>query len=411
MILEVNKYNFSDSKVDGNTSKLAYLILATIFFGGTKHLFNISGVNFDILLLTGNFYLFFVLLLNKKLFFNKLILVFLFFYLILNFVIVFFNGYSIFLVFKIALPLLLVFFVTSSFFTLKNSQPKFFLLYLRFCFYSAVFGLFQYFLQFFGINLFVNVAGRLNSFFPEGSHYSHVILPAVIYYMLTKSLKFKALVLYAALILTFSSTAYLVLLVMIILFQITNIKRLLLMPIILAASFLIYENNDLINYRVNDLVGLNQIYDLNNSNLTTFSLFTNLEVAVDSALTNIPFGAGLGNHIEQFNKYYEQKNISFDQRRERSLGINKESGHSLVVRIISELGFVGLFLYILAFIRVLILSLKRFVGNNITEDVLILYSLSSILLFRFFKLGGYIDYGFVVFSCLIYCYYKKVKSN
>jgi O-antigen ligase len=75
-------------------------------------------------------------------------------------------------------------------------------------------------------------------------------------------------------------------------------------------------------------------------------------------------------------------------------GLNAKAAHSLSVRIVSELGIIGAILYLYTLVKCFLFSRK---GVNYA------ISLGCIghLFCKFFKLGGYIDYGTPFFFTIL----------
>ncbi|MDF1884570.1 hypothetical protein JHD49_11525, partial [Sulfurimonas sp. SAG-AH-194-C21] len=126
----------------------------------------------------------------------------------------------------------------------------------------------------------------------------------------------------------------------------------------------------------------------NVQNLTTFSFVSNLEIAIGNFIRTFGFGIGLGGHEEMYYRYMT-KDIFLSYY----YGINAASAHSLTIRIISELGIMGIFIYIILFYKV-------FKIKSLEYSAIAWASLSHFIV-KSFKLGGYFDYGSLFFLLLI----------
>lgn len=310
---------------------------------------------------------------------------------------VYLNDFSYFLFFKSYAPVVIIWFISYSIFH-KYGIEVFFKVYLTVCFYLSIFGIIQFISSIIGIDILLNVSGRLNSTFPEGSHFAAAIAPAVVYLVLRKVYNIEAVIIYIAYFLTFSTTSYFVALLMLVAYKFSfrRIGNIFSILLLVGLSFLCYYFINDVSYRVNDLIDSFNNYDLTSVNLTTFSFYSNLEVAISSLTRHFPFGAGMGNHYLEYQYFIDYINADF--RSLRSVGINQESGHSLFIRILSEFGIVG-FLCVVLYFSFLFLKVFLNGSDRSSEEILIAYSCSAAVVFRFFKLGGYIDYGLIIFIC------------
>ena len=124
---------------------------------------------------------------------------------------------------------------------------------------------------------------------------------------------------------------------------------------------------------------------------TPLSFVSNLNVAIDVALSNF-FGGGIGSHPLSYDEHFAKNSwIGFDY----NYGLNKNSGHSLFIRIISEFGFF-IPLLIISYITIKFNKIKTFSLRKI-----ILISCFSHFIAKFIKLGAYIDFGTPIFFSII----------
>jgi len=84
-------------------------------------------------------------------------------------------------------------------------------------------------------------------------------------------------------------------------------------------------------------------------------------------------------------------------------GINSKSAHSLLIRIISELGVIGILL--LSIILIKSLQIKQ---TNLRAIALASY---ASFIAKFFKTGSYFEYGTIIFLVLILVSIKLDNDN
>jgi O-antigen ligase len=101
-------------------------------------------------------------------------------------------------------------------------------------------------------------------------------------------------------------------------------------------------------------------------------------------------GSGLGGHEEMY--YRRFANTAFQAN--YYYGLNAKAAHSLSIRILSELGLVGSALYLYTLVKSVLFA-RRGIHYAISLGCL------SHFLCKFFKLGGYIDYGTPFFFTIL----------
>ena len=124
------------------------------------------------------------------------------------------------------------------------------------------------------------------------------------------------------------------------------------------------------------LLSLDDLNKLEETNASTYAWATNFYVArhAPSRLT----GTGLGTHQQNYHSVYKNSNAY-------SYGLNAEEGYSLLNRIFSEFGYIGLVLYLFFMVR----HLDR-------KDV-ISFSLFFYILSAFLRGGNYLIAGVIFF--------------
>lgn len=269
---------------------------------------------------------------------------------------------------------------------------------------------------------FNDYTGRLSSICSEPSHFFIAISPAcfISFYNLTQKNKYfinlkKSITIMLSVLMTFSSLAYIVLVVQLLLILnfrgIISIKKIKLMLVYMTILFFslygLYQIRD-IKMRVDDGIQSFIIGDFENGNklnATTFALFTNYWVAKESFIHNFPFGTGLGTYEINYYKYIYSTPI-MDIQESESFGLNYNDANSLFFRIMSDLGLIGI-------VFIFILLIKNFIKKNTGETeiylILINYAAFTHILSRMIRFGHYFFLGFGFFLCLYTCS-KKLKS-
>lgn len=271
--------------------------------------------------------------------------------------------------------------------------------YVSFAVFAAYFGFIQFFFKFLGIRLLSNfTAVDLHSVAGEPSHYVVIIIPAiVIAFFFFKESKITFYTLSLSLLLTFKLTGILVaFIVLLIIYKKKLWTLLLLFPLFayIYSNFLL-KNEDF-SYRILTIV--NYIRDKDLPPIfhgTPLSFLSNFLVAMDSLKENWFTGVSIGNHENQYYKTFNKNNFIGV---ERQFGLNAKSAHSLTIRVLSELGFLGFFTYAYILIKNLFLDSKKYYFSSVVG-----LAAASHFIGKSIKLGSYIDYGSVMFlSILVY---------
>lgn len=293
-------------------------------------------------------------------------------------------------------PIVIIF--TVNFFIIsKYDWRNIFKLYVKFAYLSAIFGIIQYFLSIAGIQFMIKIPGRLDSIAYEPSHYASILIPALVFtFFYYREYKVYFFTMLAALVLTFNLTGYLVFLIIVSIAYVSPVYIIVSLPLLYILVFNVFVDfNENFNKRIVETVAVfkGELNILNSSiaaNGTTVSLYSNLMVAFENIKNNFLTGSGLGGNEETYYRLYS--NTSF--RLNWHYGLNANSAHSLTIRILSELGILGLLLYFFALIKNVFL-LDRGMFRAISLACL------SHFLCKTFKLAGYIDYGTPFFFAML----------
>ncbi|MGC6413886.1 MAG: hypothetical protein ACON5K_04200 [Bacteroidia bacterium] len=296
---------------------------------------------------------------------------------------------------KTSLPVFLIYTTLYSYFYQKNLDD-FFRTYLDVGLAIASFGLLQVFIKFTtGIGLLSPYSSLdLHSIVTEPSHYVVVILPALVYsFFYYKKYKFHFWLFLATLMLTFKLTAFVSLLIIFVLARFKLIYILFSVPFVYVGYHYLMSIPEYV-LRITPIANilgadLEKVVVLHG---TPLSFLSNLEVAFDSATRNLFFGGGLGSHPYSYDRYFTSNPwIGVESQ----FGLNQNSGHSILIRLLSEVGYTGLCLILGMMIKIF-----REVRSSHVNKVIFFAALSHFVA-KSIKLGGYIDFGTPVFFCIL----------
>lgn len=303
-----------------------------------------------------------------------------------------------------------------------------FRVYMNVAVIICLLGLMQEFLFIMGLGSVNPIYGyRLCSIMGEPAHLAIALSPAL-FVSLNRWLdadspfisKPRSLLVILAYLLTFSGVALLGLLVAAILLIKKNLvltkKQLLGIPVVIAVVFLVsvfaYQLPD-IKMRVDDtwkvLSSKPGQLDVQSINLSTYTLFCNYLVAREAFTSNPIFGTGIGTHANSYDLYipYFFPKSKFKDFSFVDLALNRQDANSLLLRLISETGILG----ILAFLGFLVMNMLSFVKNKKNNYSLWLINNSLLVFFilRLIRFGNYSALGFFFMFFLYYFSYKQSK--
>jgi hypothetical protein len=258
--------------------------------------------------------------------------------------------------------------------------------YVNLCFYSAIIGYIFYFLKIDTLAHFKNEF-RLMSIFKEPAHYVVVVIPACYYYFKTKNyLRF--FVVFISIVLSESSLGYIGCALMFLLPYI-NFRKLLYLvaisPILGIIFYYTYKNVDTFKLRVDET--MENLNAVNNgkfdeyTNLSSYVFLSNLYITKQN-FSEHPLGSGLGSHHHMYiNHYYKNmrapeylKFLNHDKD-------NSYDANSLMNRMVSEFGILGILL-------VVFLLIKAYKKSFKTNDFL-LQGIFIYFLLKLFRDGTY----------------------
>lgn len=364
---------------------LLYLFVFTVFSKEIGSVI-IGGIDFDLIGYT--FFILYILYQLKSFFVDKKILVFLSYLLISGLLAKSLLDLAVSPFFKQWVPFTIIILGCYDFFRRYGNHVKIFSVYITIAYWTAIFGIIQLATKFFfGIKLLTDYSQLfIDSVAYEPSHYSSLILPAVVYSVVRfKHDKFRSAIILLAAFGTFSSTTYMVFMTSMVLIFLNPFYLIILVPILYFLYTNIFLGYDKFSSRIesfSDYFGGEET-DLTKITVgTSLSFASNFEVAKYSVSHSPLWGSGMGGHNEMYFKYFE--NSAFSNM--YSFGLNAPSGHSQIIRVWSEWGFIGLFIYLYFLFKMLLLKAPE-------PFRLISIACISHFLCKFLKLGGYFDYG------------------
>lgn len=372
----------------------------------------------------------------------------------IQFIILMYNLKRIRIIYSIALALAIVFFqsyfavmmgtdtfilflqqfvsicITAAYwFTFVNDSNIFEYLYLykQLAIITAVVSIFQYVMSRLGIASLATMSwlikgqlgtpvGRSAAFLNEPSYCALVLFPLVffgVYQFLGRYRSsqifclrpWELITIFLGFFFTGSSTGFLgvAFSILVILMEYRFSYRQLLI-LLLTAVFLVvvYFRVSFVQERVNDTVRMiTGSGSLSSVNLSTQALFTNKSIAIDSFMSTYSLGGGIGSHPISYNKFINQYGPNI-------MLLNNFDANSLMLRIISELGILGIlivvfFLYHYRFRRH---------GNKALDMYRIVSQMCLCYFFiRLFRFGHYFDCGIYMFIAIYYQCYCISKQN
>lgn len=394
-----------------------YLLHSTVLCAFSEAFLFRVGFDFKLfyILVLVNYLLMF---LNYRMKFSKRINIILFLIFIIGFLTVFLFGNQIGRVFSQVIGIAIIANFFYAFFKLNLDTPiNIFKLYCRYSYIVSLIGILFFFLYLFHVDViglmikylpfgYPGTTGtfRLQSIMLEPAHFAGVVLPAYFYYLNNiKKRKKQFFVIFTALVLSFSSVAYLGMLVCFLILKSRNpLKKISLVAFGAAFATVVYFYSENVKLRVDDSFQtiLSNGRDLGDVNLSTYALFSNVYVAKRVFLDSPIIGHGIGSHPISHKKYVKQIDSGEVLERLDLVDINSEDANSLFLRIISELGLLGL------------ISVCLFIYKYYTNDGT--YVSQSILIYFLYKLlreGHYFSPEMYLFVMLYLFVNYKYKAR
>lgn len=280
--------------------------------------------------------------------------------------------------------------------------------FLKISYFICIVGLIQFIIFYFTfVDIFENgFEGngrfiRIHSFFVEAGNLATYLTPCVVYVISSpeyrKKKKKESYILVLTYLLTFTTIAYFIGLLIIIYKLYTKCKwfrYVFLIPIILLfLNFLEssqnkdYSNQNFLNSMqlkfTQSITAFENFspYEFELLNASSYATLTNLWIAVNAP--NRVMGTGLGTHEISYEKLYKSDY--------RLYGLNKDDAYSLFTRIFSEFGVIG------------VIILYFFIKKYYRKNSIISLSLLFLFLSMGIRGGHYFAYG-VIFFAFLYIY-------
>jgi hypothetical protein len=240
---------------------------------------------------------------------------------------------------------------------------------------------------------------RLKSIMLEPAHFCGVILPAFYFYLKNfRTYKFRFFVVLASLILSLSSVGYLGIMVCLILIKkkFNLVKLSFFTGIAVILGFVAYITLPFVKLRVDDTFNALTTLEVENVNLSSYALISNLYVSLRVFYNSPIWGNGLGSHEVSHSKYIGS--LPGSDTFEDFITLNAADGNSLFIRMLSDFGIIGI-------LAVLFFIFKYYSGNKSR------YILSrAILVYFFYKLlreGHYFSPEMYFFVFMFYFSFKE----
>lgn len=146
---------------------------------------------------------------------------------------------------------------------------------------------------------------------------------------------------------------------------------------------------------------------VSNLNSSTFALYTNYAIAEYSFIRNPISGSGLGSHQINYDLMFSQY---FDEIFLETFGsLNRTDANSLFLRLMSEMGIVGLLL-LFVFLFKFLLKRRWLANPGLAHIVLINQGVFIMIVLRVIRTGNYIGNGFFFFFFLYWASWKICKN-
>ena len=322
----------------------------------------------------------------------------------------------------------------------KFDTVKLFRLYIKGCIIIAIIGFIQaisYKLNFtfgynykwlfnkWGISLGGMVGIRVNSILSEPAQFAIMLAPAVfisIHHLLTRSYIFIkrkwCIILLLATLLSASSTGYLGVFFSIIIIVI-NFRRFLDLLIVSIIGFfavlLLYFNVEEFKSRIDTSrsIFITEELTIDDINSSSFVQYNNFQVASTNFKHHPIFGTGLGSYPLAYDKYSLTKAEDFLIK--TGFEFNSQDANSLFLRVLAELGIVGVLFLIIIVFRCFVI--RDDIGSD-RISWLISGAVLVLILLYYLRQGNYFVNGFPFFMWLYYYnyinrreYLKSVANN
>jgi|GEM_PF-6680022 len=267
---------------------------------------------------------------------------------------------------------------------------------------------------------------RLNSITGEPSHFAIIFTPAiyvVINSFLSKTKTFsipiyQKVIILVAYLLTFSSLAYIAVVLSIFLVLLKQryfvpktkkivISLLFIIPLFIIIILSILHIPEFKRRSIETIEVITKDREIEEVNLSTLTLYSKYVVARETFKKSPIFGTGLGTYEQDFARHAQK--IIPQEIVLRKFGLNRKDAGSLLFRLITETGLFGVVIVMIFLFRNIVYSTCK--GTTQLDRLMILNnSVIVFLILRFVRMGHYFVCGFFFFLLLFYYSHKQYKK-
>ena len=305
---------------------------------------------------------------------------------------------------KYLLPVLIIYLGLYNLYRYINLHILF-RIYVELAYWSALFGFVQVAAKYFGGVRLLSEYNRLDlhSVAGEPSHYSAILMPALVYAIVMRKQfpMYKTAAMALAMLLTFKLTSYFTFAAAMIL-AFFNLGHLVLF---LAAAWLLYTQYIATNPEFTMRISPILQYFLEGKlppkwllHGTPLSFLSNLEAAFYSLSKNPILGVSPGGHESSYFRLFQTREfLGLDYL----FGLNARGGHSLSIRLLSETGLVGVAWFVWTLFRNVRINWSSTPYKAVALGCLAHFISKSV------KLSSYIDYGTPFFFIVLILIHKS----
>lgn len=265
-------------------------------------------------------------------------------------------------------------------------------------------------------DLYLSANGSLSvhSILPEPAHYIHVMVPAISISLFQFAMKssefqsnFKSIAILGTIPFNLSALSFLTIFLVggFILVKKKRVYTMLLSAIFGSVLLVAYENIEPIQLRVDSVINLfagnYQGYG-NDENFSALTLYNHAQISWNRLRETSALGGGLKSHSIAYDKYSMINNANIE-------GWNRDDANSLIFRLISELGVLGLGFYIYLVYRIS----KPNITTN-WDHAAIAVAIATYLLIYGLRQGHYFLFGlefFILLGLRNFQEYRKMENR
>ncbi|HEY1055186.1 MAG TPA: hypothetical protein VGE24_08630, partial [Emticicia sp.] len=182
-----------------------------------------------------------------------------------------------------------------------------------------------------------------------------------------------------------------------------NFRRIIDMLVIILVSsvgiYFLYQNVEDFRLRVDSYTNIisNDELTIDDINSSSFVQYNNSQVAFTNFWSNPLFGTGFGSHQVAYEKYSLTKQSDFAIK--SGFDFNSQDANSLFLRVVSEMGLLGIVFLILIVIRGFVI---KPLYSSFRVNWIISGSILILILLTYLRQGNYFLNGFPFFIMLYY---------